>query len=282
MTQWECKELVYELKSPLHIGTGQNLGIINRTRYYVPGKTMWGAFVANIGRKKGLNSDKDWKKLGKFVENNMIFTYFYVYDKENNFVFRPMYKKSGLVYGNISKNKFESKYISSFASAAVEKNSGTASDGDLHEIELIKDNTSPGNSVYLKGYVFLNNKSFNENEDYDKEIFLESIGKLQIGGERNYGYGKVLLDKNEETKEVFGFKVIENSKSIRLNNFIFGHLINSFDYINEFNGDIEPLVGYEFGGNTNYSGVGLIPGSKVNLNKNTEIMKYGLLKLKND
>lgn len=299
MSDWECKELIYELKSPVHIGNGQKLGIINRTRYYIPGKTMWGAAVAKIGKELGLDTteNKKWGNLGEFVKENMKFTYFFISDKKGNEVKIPKYTENGNIkYGNLSEKDFESKYITSFASAAVEKEKGTATDGDLHEIELIKNRTGPkeDDKVYINGYVFIDKDKF-EKEDYDKEDFLKWIEELQIGGERNYGYGKIKRDKKKNTpEEVFGNEWKTDSEDIVIEKeenkefTPFGHILiedEDNSHINEIRGDLEPLIGREYSGsegqNAKFSGIALAPGSENPFSNNEFVIdKYGFIRKK--
>lgn len=280
---WECKEIEYELKTPIHIGKGQKLGIIDRTRYYIPGKTMWGAAVAKIGKEKDLSDDEEWKDLRDFVRENMIFTYFYIYNKEDSEILIPKYNEDGLEFGvnKLSERKFENKYIASFASAAVEKDSGTSSEGDLHEIELIKDKTDPDKPVYIKGYVLINKDNFEDQDGYDLDSFIESTKKLQVGGERNYGYGKIeRVNVNPDKDKLFNIdleldceKPIVNIDNNSHN--LFAHLLvrdddeSYFSKLKEINGDLEPLVGREWkdspGKNANYEGVGVAPGSRIKL-----------------
>jgi len=278
---WKCKELIYKLESPVHIGKGQKLGIIDRTRYYIPGKTMWGAGVAKIGKEKDLSDDKEWKDLKDFVRKNMIFTYFYISNEKGEEVLGPEYKDNGLKYGGKSEQEFESKYITSFASAGVEKNSGTTTDGDLHEFELIKDKIGPSETVFLKGYVFIDEEDFEDHDEYVLDNFMDYTKKLQVGGERNYGYGKIER-KNENLIEdkIFDIDVdldcetpIINPDKNSFN--IFAHLLVRdddepyFSKLKEINGDLEPLVGREWkdslGKNANYEGVGVAPGSRIKL-----------------
>lgn len=222
---WESYKLVFRIKTPLHIGAGTNMGVIDQTRHYVPGKTIWGAVTAKIGKQFGLKKFKAWNKLGEFIRENMIFTYMFLQDDE---IFSPNYSENGFGYGMkdnqffISKEEFERRYITSFVSTAIEENK-SAEEGSLHEIELISNrNKENGNKLKLIGYVFINPKgasqeySIEENtklSDGNKNIDLfESIEDLQIGGERNYGFGKLEIESPkiiEDTNDLFGICQID-------------------------------------------------------------------------
>lgn len=303
MPDWECKELIYELKSPVHIGKGQTLGIIDRTRYYIPGKTMWGAVVAKIGQQFESENDHKWDSLKKFVHRNMVFTYFFVAKQKGETVYTPCYSKCGLKYGELTERQFETKFISSFASAGVEKVSGTASEGDLHELEFVKDKKKSGESVYLKGFLLLNNQAennhfslkFDEGNirivycDRGKEKKVcDLIDDLRIGGERNYGFGRVelvdpqSLNREQKHEKIFGVPITPGEKGIDIKEQqqsdevgpLFGHLIvkqnngdSHFGKLKTINGELEPLVEREWNGSpgntTKFGGVGLKPGSQV-------------------
>lgn len=202
---WQCCELKYRAKSPIHIGYGSKLGIINRTRYYIPGKTMWGAVTAKLGQEI---KNPDFKDLGNLVRKNLIFSYFFIHNKE---LLAPKFTKTGLKYGSKSQAKFEQKFITSYASTAVEKESGTAEDGSLHEVELIKNTVKNGDDeispVKFLGYLFAKEGSVGNNRysvEFDdgnvkirdgEELLIDNlfntIQDLQVGGR-----GTMVLEKS--------------------------------------------------------------------------------------
>ena len=103
---WKCFELMLKVKSPIHIGYGARFGIIERTRYYIPGKTIWGAVVARLAQE----FNGHFEEFKNFVRENLKFSYFYIED-EGQILF-PNYSEDGLKFGNLSLEEFESKYIS--------------------------------------------------------------------------------------------------------------------------------------------------------------------------
>ena len=153
---WKCFELMLEAKSPIHIGYGAKLGIIERTKYYIPGKTMWGAVVVRLAQK----FSGHFEEFKNFVRENLRFSYFYIEDGEQ--ILFPCYEEEGLKFGNLSLEEFESKYITSYISTSIDKLSGSAEEGSLHEFELIKDkyldNGQIKNTTFI-GYLFLNEGS---------------------------------------------------------------------------------------------------------------------------
>jgi hypothetical protein len=71
---WKCCGITYKAKSPLHIGYGAQLGIVNRTRYYIPEKTMWGAVTAVLSRSIMQSYDAGmYRTVNDFVKEHLIF-----------------------------------------------------------------------------------------------------------------------------------------------------------------------------------------------------------------
>lgn len=330
---WKCWELQFKANSPLHIGYGAKLGIIDRTRYYIPGKTLWGAIVAKLGQiidKTSEDPNEFYEDLGRFVKNNLIFSYFYIMEdpeKADPNILYPHFTKNGVYYGKLSKSEFEKTYITSYTSTALEKNNETAEEGSLHEIELIKDRKKISGELrdtYFIGYLFVNGKSDNNKYtikiDNSNNVYLQRNGrkialfdvikKLQVGGERNYGYGRIeLIGSPVPTQKLFTEQITvdldtENKPILNLDtkSHTFSHLIvkdkNGNEYLSNLSnisGDFEPLVGREWdeqgsGMSPKFEGIGLVPGSSFTLKKpnndeNTpeiSIKKYGFWEFKKE
>ena len=304
---WKCYELKYEAKSPLHIGYGSQLGIVNRTRYYIPGKTMWGAVTAVLSRRIMQSYDKGiYKEIGEFVAKHLIFSYFYPVKGAD--IFYPNYTKAGLKFVNemegktvMSKEEFEHEFIISYVSTAIERGKGTAEEASLHEIELI----SP---VKLTGYLFTDLQKDQSYADTnviemgeDKirlkidgeeiEIF-DVIKDIQIGGERIYGFGKLKLIDNEiEQKEkLFDKYQLDLStkkagvKKTEGQIIALSHVLIDDKLLNSIKGDMEPLVVREWGSRgagkkVNYHGIALVPGTRFETDSQIVIDEFGLWKL---
>ncbi len=299
---WKCYELKIKAKSPIHIGYGSQLGIVSRTRYYIPGKTMWGAVTAILSRNIMESYDAEiYKKIGEFVKNHLIFSYFYPVTKANNVLY-PNYTDEGLKFGGMSKEEFEREFITSYLSTALDKGSSTAEEGSLHEFELI----SP---VEFTGYLFTDLeknhasamlpffvKEADEEEiivqlkGEDVEIF-DAIREIQVGGERNYGFGWLNLNEQPiETDEIFAkYRIELNSDypgvEVKKEMVALSHvLMDGNERIEWIKGDIEPLVGREWddekgkGAGQKISDVKicLTPGTRFGL-KEDEKIKIGEL-----
>ena len=272
---WECYELRFKAKSPVHIGYGSKLGVINRTRYYIPGKTMWGAVTAVLTReiisiiKEDYNPEM-YTNVGEFIQKNMIFSYFYPSDGEN--VFYPIYMEKGLSFHDkefmISKEEFERKFISSYISTSVDKTSKTARDESLHEFEIITPKSPK--ALEFRGYLFIDKEEVNKDNKMDlfiKELkkdeitlkkgdkslnLFESIKKLQVGGERNYGLGWLELQDHSICKSDkinlydSGVYVDLNDLSINSDGSVaLAHVKLNFE-LKEVKGDLEPITGREW------------------------------------
>ncbi|SNX54961.1 hypothetical protein [Thermoanaerobacterium sp. RBIITD] len=251
MANWIKLEVVFRLKSPLHIGYMPFKGsVISPTRYYVPGKNFWGAVTKRITEYLCKNPSEDnYRKIGSIVMENFKFLYFYVFDGEH--VYMPHYTNEGLKFGNENQHDFEQKFISSRLSTAVDASSGTASDGSLHEIEFInnkfKDKSGRLKDTKIKGYIWIrenaeieNYKVEIKNEENSLGIFINNfnvIEELILGGESKYGFGHVLLESIKESEN------IENTITIKMEKD--KPLTAPLKYCEDikFKGDIELITG---------------------------------------
>ncbi|MCX8015134.1 MAG: hypothetical protein N2748_03865 [candidate division WOR-3 bacterium] len=300
---WQIYKLRYKVKSPLHIGY-HKLGFVQRTRYFVPGRTMWGAGAEYLARSLGNIDDKVYSEARKFFLESAVFSYFYL--EHNGNLYLPRYEQR-LKMGGLSLEEFEAKFISSFGKTAVEPHTTTAEDGTLHEIEYIQ----PLANLHLVGYLFLRNDAeFNKKRVVweDKANSLKSVLQdITIGGERRYGFGRINLveDKKEEiinnkvnlfNKEINIQEIERNGKTnlqftISQDTPLFSHLeaINTGDL--KIKGDIEPIVGREykikddrdekvgFGQKITEAQIGWEPGSIVGQEYSFILNLWGILKI---
>jgi len=197
--EWKKINVVFKLKSPLHIGyMPSEASVVSPTRYYVPGRSFWGAVTKRITEHlcKMPEAD-DYKKTGEQVMENFRFSYFYLYDGKT--IYLPHYTDKGMKYGNITKAEFEHRFIGSIVSTGIDDETRTAKNKSLHEIEFInskyKDENGDIKPVMIAGCIWIK-----ENAKIEKKqdgIFIDSfniISELILGGESKYGFGHVLLD----------------------------------------------------------------------------------------
>jgi len=295
---WICYEAYLEAKAPIHIGYGAKLGIVARTRYYIPAKNIWGAITNLITKTIMRCYDlKLYQKVGMFLNENIKFSYFYPieYEKTNERievqqVFAPYYDKDSLKFGvcknkqKISVEEFEQRFISAFISTSMEKTSKSAEEGSLHEIEFIRDKS--GYSTRVKptifvGYFFIRDNplriEINSNEiEIQFTNFIEindiKLKEIWVGGERNYGFGRVKLYIKELKKDeidLFNSGMIANIADdlITIDNqdkekIALSHIsILTSEGINLIRGDIEPVLGREW----NEKGAGQKLSSEVKI-----------------
>ncbi len=254
---WKKVDIVFKLKSPLHIGYMPFKGsVVSPTRYYVPGRNLWGAITKRVTEHlcEKPKAD-DYKKIGRQVMENFRFSYFYLYDGRT--IYFPRYTDEGLKYGDdkkeITKSEFERRFIGSLISTAIDSN-GTAKDESLHEIEFInsrfKDENGDLKDVKIAGCIWVKENAKIEDKKViinDKGIFIgnfNAIRELILGGESKYGFGHVLLDSinRVESSNLAPFKWKNPEKiEIELNEPIVTHL--KYGKNINFKGDIELLAG---------------------------------------
>ncbi len=176
--KWTAQQIRFRLLSPLHIGWRKS-GNLQQTRPYVTGRALWGALTARLTREAG---KANYPEVGQWVDERLAFTYFYPSDCLNCVRLWP--------WGE-SWDEFAWTYLGSYVSTSL-ADGHAAEEGSLHETELIAPRTRYGKPVYLLGYIF-------QREDWDElKLDLETtLNKLQIGGERGYGWGRLVLCKEE-------------------------------------------------------------------------------------
>jgi len=184
---WHKFRVIYELRSPLHIGY-HKVGNVQRTRYYILARNLWGAVTEALTRRgfstHGVSSG-NYQQVGEWVKKHCAFGYWFVY--ENSQLLTPCYCKDGLKYGNLSVTEFERRYLDSHVTTALDSKTNSAQHGSLHEVEFIAPYSRDGVRTQVSGLVFLDDEA-------KKELNWECwLSNLQVGGERRYGFGTLRL-----------------------------------------------------------------------------------------
>lgn len=199
---WQMFHVTCELRSPLHIGY-HKVGNLQRTRYYLPARNLWGAVTEALTRR-GFAVDAlkmarpaDYKAVGEWVKAHCAFGYWFI--EENGKPLAPRYENGALHYGPLTGAltgalaiaQFERRYLDAHVTTALDAASTSAEDGSLHEVEFIAPHTAEGARVCIGGDIFL---------DADAQTHLGAaqawrawLGTLQVGGERRYGFGQLRL-----------------------------------------------------------------------------------------
>jgi len=233
---WQKFHVVYELHSPLHIGY-HKVGNVQRTRYYIPARNLWGAVTEALTRRgfstHGVSSG-NYQQVGKWVKKHCAFGYWFVY--ENSKLLTPCYCKDGLKYGNLSVSEFERRYLDSHVTTALDPKTNSAQYGSLHEVEFIAPYSRNGARTQVSGSVFL--------DDEAKTILSENgwrnwLSNLQVGGERRYGFGTLRLV--EMKSEGDPITCTRPCQSVSEDKPFLAHVSVTTNV--QIRGQIEPLVG---------------------------------------
>ena len=271
---WKLYRVSLKLLSPMHIGW-RNIGNLQQTRYYIPGRTLWGALTARIARDCG---EFDYMKTGIDVDKFLRFSYFYPSDNEEKIDPFPW----------TGKDEFEWRFIGSTVNTALDLGKKTADEGSLHETEYIAPKTRDRKQVYLIGYVF-------EHKDCGLN-WKAALTKLQIGGERTYGWGRVGIDESKGCARVaeidldgYDIELDGEFPMIKLSasRSVISHVLAD-NQIDNFasSGNIEPLIGLEttreerFGAEISAAQICWTPGTKFSNDHTFVIGEKGIWKSK--
>jgi hypothetical protein len=291
---WTLYRVTWQLESPLHSGFAK-LGNIQRTRMYVTGRMLWGALTARLTRDQGSN---DYQGVGKAVNEWLAFSYGFVcLTEDGNQPLLPEFTAEGLRFKvgseSLSERETQRLCLSSYASTALDYRANAAVDGSLHEVEFIsprtlcensKLNIKSGQPLYLTAMI----AEAKENDAVNG--WKGSLERLEIGGERTYGFGRLELRQISDpisndalSTAWFGSEFIpgNDQPAIRLQK---GDAITAHTAANcaiSF-GQVEPFVGRvttdkaEFGKNVECGGVYWLPGSILKESADCHIGEYGL------
>jgi len=191
---WQAYRVVFRLLAPMHIGY-RKVGNIQLTHPYVTGRVLWGALTARLTRDTvSTPRGEDYIKKGKQVNEQLAFTYFYP-ALEGKGDYKPCLPPFD--------DEFCYRFLFTYASTALEYDRFAAEEGSLHEVEYIGPYTrGEGAPVYLVGYIFA--------KDGGPSGWQRALERVQLGGERGYGWGRVKLEKLESLQgdiKTFGYKV---------------------------------------------------------------------------
>jgi hypothetical protein len=281
--RWQVYRVVFRLRSKLHIGCGR-VGNLQRTRLYITGRALWGALTMRLTRDAAGSGpaidSREYQRVGEELHRFIGYTYFYAATKavESYQVAWP-WPDDGL---------FRRRFLGSYSATGLSYPEQAAATGMLHEVEFIAPRTlDTGESVFLVGYVF-------ENEGCRLD-WKKACNKLQLGGERGYGWGDLeLIEAGENASEdLFDRKakcdgtgdrpVVSLLASESSPEFLLAHTLT----VNvRASGNVEPLVGREWrsynsharhvGQHVEFGGVHFAPGSTVDRPLDFRIGNFGI------
>jgi len=181
---WTAYRIFLRLLTPVHIGAAK-LGNLQTTRPYIHGKALWGGLTARLARDNpALNGD--YAGVGRRVNEELAFSYFY-----------PATGDEVDLWPWDDFDRYAWHYLGSYASTALNYSQFSAEEGSLHETEFIAPATRDGRPVFFVGYVC-------EREGCSLP-WQAALTRLQLGGERTYGWGRLALSAiTPATADFFG------------------------------------------------------------------------------
>ncbi len=277
---WKMFRWVWKVKSPINIGTAP-AGILNRTRLYIPARTIWGALTAELSRDTAGSSFPDYISIGENLLQNVRFSYLFPAEKIGD-EYAMWYSEysDGLVWkredtpnDDKPNRDFKSKILYSFPSTSIDPKSDSAEEGTLRELECIQpywqiSNHYPPPEMFMVGYVFI------ADESVQNQVF--SIKKLMVGADTRYGFGHIELVKHPEASRFLDYEVELNHTNPRIkSNIAFGHIMPDPHF--KFKGDFEVLEG-RYLQRIYTQGLTWKPGTKVDSDQDVyfEILDNGL------
>ncbi|RMA97950.1 RAMP superfamily CRISPR-associated protein [Hydrogenothermus marinus] len=190
----EDNKVWYKVKfkqiQPIHIGYNK-YGVINETRLFIPGQTMWGALTNAYFKNTGNYNEELFENITCF------------YPMIENEVLYPKFKDGEFFLGDLSEKEFRKEFVTTYISTAINPQTLSAKDESLHEIDVIL----PKN-IYWVGYIGLDISNF--------EDILKNLKNVFIGGDTRYGLGLIELEKEDinqaPASEEMHYKFVKKGK----------------------------------------------------------------------
>jgi hypothetical protein len=203
---WRALRCVLAAEEPIHIGW-HRLGLIERTRLYLPARNLWGMLVSGLAPMlhPGERAPGLYESAQASCRQGLRFTPFFPaapMEAEDADVWRPG-------AGKKSEEEVEPALVSSSASTAIAPEKQGAELGSLHEVECLLPRVKGVQAGYV-GYLFVR-------EPVSVEMLNRVLAQTRIGGEQRYGWGRLRLAKLEPHKgPVFEQFMPEPDEEVRL------------------------------------------------------------------
>jgi len=212
---WTLYRWTWRVKAPLYLGLPP-AGSLNRTRLFVPVRTLWGALTAELARHEADAAPPEYEGVGLTLRKDARLGYLFpaetIGGKWQAWLSRY---ESGLVWTredglqSQSDRAFRRRVLNAKPGTSIDPEADTAEDGSLRETECIqtkwraKDGLGEP-AVAMTGYVFLRGDSLRARLDVIQQLF--------VGGDTRYGLG-----------------LIERSGGLVEANCFFGHPVVALD-----------------------------------------------------
>jgi len=244
---WQVYRWVWRLESPLHIGLSP-AGSLNRTRLYIPARTIWGALTAELARRNASGACPDYQGIGRDLQKNVRFSYLYPAEQVNGLwhPWLPRYEKGwGLCWRRqdgeeqLSDRSFRQRLLSTHLGTAIDPASDTAAEGTLREVEYIVPRwRHTGTLLAFVGYVFL--------RDRNDLHGLKDVEELWVGGEIRYGFGWLhRVQWEDSVRDCFGISLNlrQNDPILSVLEFVWAHVPTNSD--SKASGAWEIVLGWD-------------------------------------
>ncbi len=247
---WDCYRVAFRAESPVHIGWHE-LGFVQRTRYYVPARNIWGALVAGLApllpeqpSVEGLYA-KAQQEVGRLIRA----TYFFpAPDPDGQRMWAPHFEEGGRWLGDLRESEFERRFLTSQAATALDPSRLSAETGALHESEFLSPRGHDGEPLFFVGYLLAR-------ETADLDLFRRALGNCRVGAERGYGWGRLTLFPGawKVSETVFGvFRVHRRTEgedpalTCCEHRAVLPAHMHYRPGVAKFEGDLEPVAGREW------------------------------------
>ncbi len=279
---WRMFQATYALLSPLHIGF-HKVGFVQHTRCYIPARNLWAAVTERLTRSGFTSSGAkqgDYAGVGRWLQEHCAFSYGYLL--EGDCLLYPAYGDGGLRYGTRHAVTFERAYLSSHVTTALDGETTSAAEGSLHEVEFIAPHSSTGQRTLLRWWVWLDDEA--ERALGKNGQWASWLKDLQVGGERTYGFGRLIRDGWQPT-ERFPVGHVEAGAQRPLLHVAEEDVLLAHTAAGgiDVRGMIEPVVGRETGSDSATFGKKLtraqicwVPGSVVTMAATVQIAASGI------
>ncbi|MBM4459109.1 MAG: hypothetical protein FJ011_15330 [Chloroflexi bacterium] len=234
---WQVYPLAFRLLSPLHIGY-RKVGNLQQTRGYVTGRALWAAVTSRVTRDAlPAASGADYQRIGQKVNQQFRFTYLFPALNADGPAHHPWADEATFAY----------RFLDSYASTALDYGQQSAAEGLLHEVEFISPRARPldgeaPSQVFLLGRLYVR-------DELDDELagWQTALARLQLGGERGYGWGRLALAAALATPEQM--ELPAPLVQVQRGQPITAHALAAHAAdrraVSDVRGPVEPLVGWE-------------------------------------
>ncbi len=220
-------KLTFKQLQPINLGYKKH-GVINETRIFITGQSMWGA-LSNAYAKTEQYNQTLFEKITCF------------YPMIDNKILYPKYQDGEFYLGDISEREFRYKFTTTYLSTAINPLSRNAKDESLHEIDVILPKDKDENNKNKKELFWVGYLEIGDKDEIPKEIY--------IGSDSKYGLGLMRLE-DEPIEDNFNYEVIKGKyqnnsypRNEPLSNFL------KFEQNIEFEGELELLAEFDFSKN---------------------------------